>query len=195
MNIAVLVMAAGRSLRFGEDKLAVNLQGVPLGVRTLRLLNPFPFTQRVLITSKDKQYLLEEGERLGFQAVVNPHPEEGQSLSVRLGLHAILQNGTPDGVLFSVADQPNLSGSTVQRVIDAFMACPASIVIPTANGHRGNPVIFPGDILDELMHITGDKGGSQVIGRHPERIVTVEVFEQDLMDIDTKEDLSHVDGL
>ena len=44
----------------------------------------------------------------------------------------------------------------------------------------------------QLLKLEGDRGGSQVIRRHPDRILTVEVPEAELFDVDTIQALSQL---
>ena len=53
---------------------------------------------------------------------------------------------------------------------------------------EGNPVIFPKTLFEELMALEGDKGGKQIIKKHPEMVYKVYVTEQELSDMDYKED-------
>ena len=53
---------------------------------------------------------------------------------------------------------------------------------------EGNPVIFPKQLFDELMALTGDKGGKRVARQHPELVHKVYVSEKELLDMDYKED-------
>ena len=53
---------------------------------------------------------------------------------------------------------------------------------------EGNPVIFPKQLFDELMALTGDKGGKRVARQHPELVHKVYVSEKELSDMDYKED-------
>ena len=44
----------------------------------------------------------------------------------------------------------------------------------------------PLHFLQELMEITGDKGGKQIINRHPDDVVYLEIKDaRELVDIDT----------
>ena len=113
----------------------------------------------------------------------NPHPEDGQSQSVRLGVRDAMRF-SPDGVLCSVADQPNLGAKTVLRILNAFEENQTRIVRPAANGRMGNPVLFPNDLFEPLCALTGDVGGSAVIRQHSERVLTVETTEEELKDVD-----------
>lgn len=189
MRLACLVTAAGSGSRFGMDKLMLPVSGQPMGVHALNTLHLDNFALRVLITSKDKGYLMDAAKERGFEVVINPAPERGMSSSVRLGTEHILTTGEYDGILYAVADQPNLSASTVEKLIDAFEREPACIWAPEAEGKRGNPVIFPASLFPELVQISGDKGGRRVIAAHRDLLRTVQVPARELKDIDRKEDM------
>ena len=189
MKLACVLTAAGKGSRFGEDKLLLPVAGQPMGVRALETLCHGPFSLRVLVTSADKGYLIEVAKERGYDVIINPAPERGMSSSVWMGTSHIMETGSYDGILFAVADQPNLSSETVVRVLKAFSEEPGCIWAPEADGKRGNPVIFPATLFEELLQVTGDRGGRQVIAVHPELLRTIPVDAQELKDIDTKEDM------
>lgn len=189
MRIACLLTAAGSAMRFGEDKLRLPVDGQPMGVRAVQVLSDVPFALRVLVTSEDKLYLMQAAKDRSFDVVLNPDPSRGMSSSVRLGTEHILRSGAYDGILYAVADQPNLRAATVMKLAEAFAAAPGCIWAPEAGGKRGNPVIFPAALFQELTAVTGDRGGRQVIAAHPELLRTVTVDADELKDIDTKEDM------
>lgn len=189
MKLACLVTAAGTGSRFGTDKLHLPVDGQPMGVLALDVLKKIPFALRVLVTSRDKGYLIDAARERGFAVVINPAPERGMSSSVRLGTEHILSTGTYDGILYAVADQPHLSSATVEKLVNAFLREPGCIWAPEAAGKRGNPVLFPASLFSELMQVTGDRGGRQVIAAHGELLRTVSVPAAELKDIDTKEDI------
>ncbi len=189
MKLACLLTAAGSGSRFGEDKLRLTVSGQPMGIHALDVLQGSSFALRVLVTSADKGYLMEAARERGFVVVVNPAPEQGMSSSVRLGTAHICQTGAYDGILYAVADQPNLKASTVEQLVKAFEREPGCIWAPEAEGKRGNPVLFPASLFEELLKVTGDRGGRQVIAAHEELLRTVAVPPEELRDIDTKEDM------
>ena len=189
MKLACLLTAAGTGSRFGSDKLRLSVNGQPMGIHAMEVLREASFALRVLVTSRDKGYLMEAAEKLGFDLIINPDPDQGMSSSVRLGTAHILRTGAYDGILYAVADQPNLSAATVQRLLRAFEGKCDCIWAPAANGKRGNPVLFPSSLFPELLKITGDRGGRQVIAAHLELVRTIPVPSEELKDIDTKEDM------
>ena len=189
MKLACLLTAAGTGSRFGKDKLSLPIAGQPMGIHALDVLDKAPFALRVLVTSADKRYLIQSAQERGFAVIINPTPELGMSLSVRLGTEHIIRAGAYEGILYAVAYQPNLSAATVERLVQEFTAQPGCIWAPESNGKRGNPVLFPASLYAELLEVTGDRGGRQVIAAHRELLRTVTVAPEELKDIDTEEDM------
>ena len=76
----------------------------------------------------------EEAEKLGIKTVLNPHPEEGISSSMKLGLLP-----EADACLFMVADQPWLSADTLEGLICSFLGSEKGMASVSRNGEPGNP--------------------------------------------------------
>ena len=187
MKIALVLTAAGSSKRFGGDKLAYPIDGKPMLLHALELYERLTdrFVSRTVVLRSGAEERRAVAERMDYRVIGNPDPERGMASSVVLGTEDALKSD-PDGILFAVGDQPRVTDRTVLALLDAFMKDPTRIVAPCASGKRGNPVLFPKDLFSELLKLTGDVGGSQVIARHKDRLVTVEVPEEELRDIDTR---------
>ena len=195
MRIGCVLLAAGLSRRFGRNKLAETVGGEPLILHAVRVYESQGFDVSVLVTNADNREVLETAEGKFDAVPINPHPEQGISSSIRIGIRSLFLKAAEkgrilDGVLFGVCDQPGLSRDTVRKLRDAFADHPDRIVAPMrADGRRGNPVIFPVGIVPELMELEGDRGGGAVIAKHPDLLLTVEVSAVELHDIDTPEDI------
>ena len=191
MNVGCVLMAAGNAARFGGNKLLAEFRGKPL-IRCALDAIPKEALSGVAVVSQYDEILALAPE-YGFTAVKNENPELGVSRTVRLGTAALAN--TCDGLIYQVADQPLLQKSTVLHLAQAFCKQPDRIIVPTANGRRGNPCIFPRRYFEELQNLKGDRGGSQVIRRHAEAVLGVEVPAHELIDVDTAETLQKLDGL
>lgn len=188
MRIACVLLAAGGGARFGGNKLLFPVAGLPLACHAIRLHGKLPYERRALVTRSSQKELTEEGKQCGFLIRQNPQPEAGIASSLRIGLSALLDEGEmPDGVLFGVCDQPYLTEETVRALLAEFARLPQGIVALSAGGRRGNPVIFAKDYFAELLALSGDLGGAQVIKRHPEALRLIPCPEKELTDIDTKD--------
>jgi len=185
MKLGCVVMAAGESRRFGtENKLLQNFCGVPLYVRALDAVPGGVFDTVRVVTAWEPVVSL--AAQRGFLVVSNDRPELGISRTIRLGLEFLTDC---DGVLFMTADQPLLTAQTVRRLAAVFEKNPACIVAVAHNDKRGNPCIFPQELYSELLSLEGDIGGSRIIKSHSDRLLMVEVPEQELADCDTARSL------
>ena len=199
-TLACVLLAAGCGVRFGGDKLLTPVAGKTLIAHAVELHGGLPYVLRVAVIREGDAILQEQIDRKSFRIAYNPAPERGISSSLRIGLDTVLRQAEIqgiqlDGVLFSVSDQPRLKRDTVQRMIDLFSEHSDHIIAPiTADGRRGNPVIFPCTLFSELLMIEGDRGGGVVINKHPESVLPYAVDEGELFDIDTRADRDVVDS-
>lgn len=185
MRIGCLVMAAGNAARFGENKLAAKLNGKSLIRHALEAVPKALFHRVVVVT----QYCEIEAlaEEFGFECIHNAHPDYGISHTIALGTEALKEC---NAILYMVSDQPLLDDASVERVVACWREHPCNIVGAAHNGKRGNPCIFPREFYDELLALTEDHGGNTVIRAHLDRLLTVEVSQEELTDVDTPKALA-----
>ena len=204
-NISIVVLAAGNSRRFGSNKLLFPIDGIPMYLNTLQKVLQVQRKMKHRISSVIlvTQYpeIKKNAEALGTRAVWNPHPEQGISSSMKLGLlEAIKENphapglsacGEKDACLFLVADQPWIRTETIEALIQTFVNSERGMEKKKKNGQPGNPCIFSGKYYPELLALTGDTGGKKVMKRYPEDVALLEVEDKkELVDMDTPMDIS-----
>lgn len=125
---------------------------------------------------------------LQSRSVHNPSYRDGLSTSVRAGLGAISESSA--AALFLPCDQPYMDSSTLDALIREYRGGAGKVLIPAFRGRRGAPVLFDRLYFDELGAVLGDEGGRQVLKRHPDAVVEVELDEEaPLSDFDTLEEL------
>ena len=81
LRIGCVVMAAGNARRFGENKLAVQVQGKALFHRALEAVPAEQFVRTVVVSQYPE--VLELAHRMGFVPVPNRHPDWGISHTIR----------------------------------------------------------------------------------------------------------------
>jgi molybdenum cofactor cytidylyltransferase len=178
---ALVLLAAGRSLRFGEtDKLQARIEGMPLGLRAAATFERMPFAMRIAVVSAD---VLGFGAR-GWTVVRNPAPEDGMSGSVRLGVAEARRAGV-DAVVIALADMPFVTEAHVRRLLDRS-GPDAPVVASLNDGHAGPPAVFAADRFDELTLLAGDAGARTMIRAG----VLIAAPPADMVDIDTPADLA-----
>ncbi len=107
--------------------------------------------------------------------------------SVHAGLAAV----SPDAkaVMICLADQPLLAAADYRAFLLAAMALEAGkIAVPTVNGERGNPVLLPANLKDEVLEQDLKFGPRNLMRDNPDLVVCVEVQSPYFVrDIDTPE--------
>ncbi|HJC65972.1 MAG: nucleotidyltransferase family protein [Lachnospiraceae bacterium] len=193
MKAAFIYMASGFGSRFGGNKLLEELEGKPLyrhGLDTLRkaadLIRREKGWQIRLIVVSQYREILEEAAREGLQAVYNPESARGITASIAYGTRAA--EGT-DIFLYFVADQPRLRPETTAGFLKAFADSGKTMGCLAWNGRRGNPAAFRSCWRPELLSLQGDKGGRQLMARYPDEVWLYPASEEELWDVDHREDL------
>lgn len=199
---AIVVLAAGAGTRFGGSKLHALVDGVPMYERMLQKVQVFSAFPAFVVTGDEK--IADEAKKRSITPVWNDRPEEGISLSLRLGLEAAVQSyrceeptpGTWErglkGVFFSVCDQPWLTVSTMQQIFRTASLHPGSIVCAGRGGRGGNPVLWDCRYFSELLELSGDVGGRQLMNKYRENMRIEEADERELSDVDRQEDMRPV---
>ncbi len=178
-KIAVILEAAGNSTRFGSNKLLhVMDDGRPMIASIFDAVRPLDIYKKVLVTQYDEVAALAPD----LNVVMNDRPDLGISRSMQLGLAAA---GDADAFMFCVCDQPGLKSATLERLIEAYKKGTAGIVSLAWQGKMCNPKIFSSRYKEELMRLSGDTGGRQIISAHADDILLVEADSEDeVKDID-----------
>lgn len=184
-SVGCVILAAGNGARFGRNKLLAKFHGKPLIQWAMEAV-PGELIKAVAVVTQ-YQAVADLAAGFGFRPVWNPVPELGVSHSVCLGTRAL--KGECRGIVFLVSDQPLLRKETVTRLIETFRRNPDRIIVPAAEGRQGNPCVFPAFLFPELESLEGDRGGKQIIRRRPELVTEQSVDPEELMDVDTAEDL------
>ena len=178
LRIGCVVMAAGNARRFGENKLAVQVQGKTLFRRALEAVPAERFVRTVVVSQYPE--VLELAHRMGFVPVPNRHPDWGISHTISLGLGKLPEM---DAALFQ---------ESVGMLVDFYREHPEHIAALGHDGVRGNPCLFPARLFPELLALQGDHGGNQVIRRHEEDLLLWEVPALELTDVDTPQVLAQL---
>lgn len=189
MRKHILYLAGGSSRRFGENKLLYPFEGRPLyqhGLDTLQAVLEKREDCTLTVVSRYDE-IREDAINRGIPAVDSPQSILGISHTIRAGISALPNVSAEDFVVFVVADQPKLSASSLERLLNCVNEDTETASL--AYGKRvGNPALFSCKLLPELLALEGDKGGRSVIRNH--RCIYVQtISETELQDIDTKADL------
>ncbi len=202
-NIAVLVLAAGSSSRFGSCKLLAEYQGKALLRYALDAARSIAPERVYLLTGAWHQTLLEaeQSDSLLKDVQVLHHRDwaQGMGSSIAKGV-AHLPSDT-DAVLIMLADQPLLTIADYQQLIaqldvsaeEQGSKSPDISCAFYAN-KRGAPALLKSACFADLIALSGDRGAKQVL--YDTRYKTVELkLEKAAIDIDHVQTLAQLQQL
>jgi len=187
-TVSAIVLAAGESRRMGGiNKLMLAVEGEPLLRHTVKTLLASRLGEVVVVLghqAEEARILLHE---LEVRTVVNSHYREGQMSSVHCGLETLTR--PCDGVMICLVDQPLLTAQDIDVLIDAFGRRGASILVPTYEGRRGNPIVLAYAHRAEILGGGRNLGCKRLIESNPQLVSTVEMdVDHVVFDLDTPED-------
>ncbi len=191
-KIEGIILAAGLSTRMGKPKLTLEIEGIPVIRLVVRTALESELHRVILVMGPPDLRAMEAlrplAKDIRLLQVVNPHPEAGMSSSMRKGMESLDRRAA--GVMILLGDQPGITRSVINRMLAEFRRERTKIVVPLVRGRKTTPVIFPATLFHELMDETGDIGGRNVLKRHSQEVVGIEMGQEyDNMDLDTPEDL------
>ena len=184
LNISAIIIASGKSERFGSDKLMYKVNSKPIIYYVINNVIKAKFTERLIILRNTD--LKEYAENQGLNTVWNQYYENGMSESIILGIKNI--SDSSDAAMIIPGDMPMMTSDNLNSLINHFIESRKEIVGFLLNGIPVSPVIFSRKYFNELLQLKGDHGGKPVIMKHMDDFTGIEVSDNSHMDIDTIRD-------
>lgn len=192
-KVSAVLLAAGESRRMGDvNKLELLLDGVPLLRRTAETLLASRLQEIVVVLGHQAEKARDMLKHLPLRFVDNSAYRDGQMTSVYQGLAALTQ--ACDGVMICLSDQPLLQTADVNVLIDAFGQLDrgrrqASILVPTYQGRRGNPIILDYQHRQNILNGERNLGCKKLIEKNPELVSSFAMNNNHVVvDLDTPEE-------
>ena len=180
--IAGLLLAAGRSTRFGGDKLLAPLRRHPV----------LFWSAAAIATEVDTLYVVVPADAParaaaleGIPAMLIEHPgrDEGMASSIRIGVAALPADAM--AVVIALADQPLISPLVVRALCDRWRSRPTAAVVPQYRDGQGHPVLFDRSQFGALGALTGDRGARVLLASLGEQRAVVGIDAAMPVDVDT----------
>lgn len=204
-KVAVVLLAAGFSKRFGENKLYVDYKGKKLYQAMIEKL----LTAREIILEKFKnnksyddlkvdvavvsQYgdiLNDLNYRSKVIAITNNDAEKGQSESIKLSVKEFKDY---DAIVFVNADMPRLPESEIASFIYNSILNKNNLASMYADTAQ-NPAYFGKEYFSELLKLNGDVGPKELLDKNIMKLYRYYISEKYLVDIDTVDDYKRING-
>ena len=193
-RIGALILAAGSGRRMGGgNKLLQLVRGVPMVRRVVNAAQASRCTSVVVVTGFAAEDMHDCLADIDVRFVHNPDHPTGMASSLRCGLAA--QEAEVAAVVVLLADMPWIDGSHIDRLIAAFDPLLPRILVPTKDGRRGNPVLWPRAFFAEMSQVEGDVGARALLDRHADRVDFLACDDDAIFsDVDTPAELAGLAG-
>lgn len=189
-NIGIILLAAGASVRMGTPKQLLKLGGVSLIRRAAENALTSGCRPVVVVLGAKAGLIVPELNGLAIEIVENAEWKTGLSASIRCGLQR-MRSVAPEveGVILFLADQPQVSGTALQKLTAAHALSTSGLVAASYAGHMGTPALFPREYFDELSQIEGPGGAKGLLAKYAKRVASVD-FPEAAIDLDTPLDFT-----
>lgn len=181
----VLLLAAGRSQRFGRDKRLERLSsGATLLEHMLALIAAAGLNAYVVLRNDDDLQ-----QSLDVPVLVASDADAGMGRTIAQAVAQLPADTS--GCLILPVDLPLLKAETIAAVASALVK--GGIVKPCCEGRSGHPVAFSLQYYERLKSLTGDQGGRQIIADNPDQVIHLDVSDSGIyIDVDTPERLAEL---
>jgi CTP:molybdopterin cytidylyltransferase MocA len=188
-RVAGILLAAGDGTRLGQPKATVELGGLTLAERGVRLLRDGGADPVLVVTGAVPVSIA------GALSVPNPDWESGMGSSLAAGLRTLASDTASEvsAVVIALADQPLIGTEAVRRLIAAHHGG-AGIAVAAYNGKPRNPVLIGRAHWAAVLETAaGDTGARPFLRAHSDLVTLVGCGDAGSPDdIDTPADLARV---
>jgi molybdenum cofactor cytidylyltransferase len=190
--IIAIVPAAGKSERMGRPKLLL-----PLGPRrviehVLDALTDSRVDRTIVVLPPDAGELRSVVNSFKVELVQLATPTPDMRSSLIFGLERaeeLAGDAKPAAFLLALADQPTLSATIINQLIDRSRGSTKSIFLPTYRGQRGHPVLFSWSMAAHVRAIPANCGLDWLVDQRGSEVHECPVDDSGLLvDLDTPED-------
>lgn len=184
-KIAAIVLAAGRSSRMGRNKLLLDLDGTPIVAHVVAQAAAAGFSEIVVVTGHQAGKVKAALPDTAAHLVEARDYASGMAASLKAGLKAL--SPSADAALILLGDMPLVSTDLIRTILAAYNPLEGrAIVLPVAEGKRGNPALFDRRFFAEMLALEGDVGARHIIASNAEWVAEVPAPAREIfVDVDT----------
>ena len=168
-QVTAILLAAGESTRMGKSKALLSWQSKYLIEYQIASLVACGVKEVVVVLGHEAEKITDAATfENQTRIVVNENYKSGKSSSVITGLQNMAAN--PGDILILAVDQPRTPNLLIE-LIKAHNRSVSKITIPVFQNRGGHPIIFPNDLLTQMMNIDeSTKGLRYIVNNNPELV-------------------------
>jgi molybdenum cofactor cytidylyltransferase len=187
INISIILLAAGQSLRLGTPKQLLQYKGKTLMRQTLDTVKPLQL-DIFCVFGAFVDEIVSQVDVSGTNVIINHDWEEGLSSSIRCGLSEVLKTRPEtEAIILVLCDQPFLTTHILRQMVEKYHDSGKPIIHCSYGVASGPPTLFHKSLFPYLMALNGSQGAKKVVDMFPNQVVYVD-FPEGKFDIDTAAD-------
>ena len=176
--ISAILLAAGQSKRMnGENKLAKEIQGVPLIKLSVKNILTSSIDELIIVLGYQREIiekLIDKNEKI--KIIFNKDFESGMASSIKTGLENLSEKSK--AFFICLGDMPMVSHNIYNQLIKSKNN--KEIIVPTYKGQQGNPVLFDKSMKEKIINISGDAGAKKILELNKDKILNLEINDQSI---------------
>ena len=183
-NIAILILAAGKSSRMGRVKQLLKINSKTILENAIENAQNSKASSVFCVLGANYKLIKNSLINTKIEIIFNPNFENGISSSIVSGIkHIENQTINYNSVLIMLADQPEVNSNYLNQLIKKHATNPQQIIASNYKDKAGVPAIFSKNYFNQLLQLSGDKGAKEFLNKQS-GIVKIEQ-ESPLIDLDT----------
>ncbi len=188
----VMVLAAGLSKRFGDNKLLQYFKGRRMIEYSISSAINADVGDVFVVTSRSTD--IETSYSHLITRIVNASPEAGIASSISAGISRISRSY--DSCIIMLADQPFVPTKHIRALYEIARREKVGIVYTKCQNWYGNPAYFDSRYFRFMQSMTGDSGAKSMISDnfHDSRYLDI-IDCRYLIDIDNQHDLKNAEAI
>lgn len=190
-RLAIVILAAGNSRRFGGVKQLAEIDGKPMLQLVIDHCCSVCEAELFVALGAGCDEILAKLDLKGARVLEIEEWSQGVGSTISNSVEQIQQNY--EGILFIAGDQPAITSDSLAPLIDCWRARPDLACCASYNATLGIPAIFPQRLFSDLCELSGDQGAKPILLAENEHLRQFEM-PQAAVDIDWPEDICRIGG-
>lgn len=186
--ISAIILAAGQSKRMGQPKMLLPWGNLTVIEHVVTTFLTAGIRDVLVVTGGARDQVEEAIVSYPVRSVYNADYDNGQMLSsLQRGLGAMPGEG--QAALIGLGDQPQVQGSSIRLICEAYREHASRLMVPSFQRRRGHPWLVERRLWNEILALEPPASPRDFLNAHASEIHYINMDTPTILaDLDTPED-------